>query len=106
MRPPVWLSRAAAAMLRATASHCPVPGGLANGTVLMSDAENGWSVDAAAHGDDELGSRMSVFINGVEEEHHTSCSTPYVINMPAPLDDPKGDPSPNWFVLSFEQRPN
>ncbi|MGD9317967.1 MAG: hypothetical protein PVG56_14105, partial [Anaerolineae bacterium] len=40
-------------------------------------------------------------VNGVEEVLHTSCSTPYVAGQPAPLDDPKGDPSPNWFVENF-----
>jgi hypothetical protein len=40
----------------------------------------------------------------VEEVIHTSCSVPFVAGAPAPLDDPKGDPSPNWFVESFTQK--
>ena len=35
---------------------------------------------------------------------HTSCSAPFVAGAPAPLDSPKGDPSPNWFVEGFEQK--
>lgn len=59
----------------------------------------------------DLGSKMSIFINGsLQEVHHTSCSTPYVAGAPAPLDGnspgkpDKGDPSPNWFVESFVQK--
>ena len=72
-------------------------------TILTLGSENGWTVDAGAHGESNLGSRMSISINGVPEEHHTSCSTPYVTNQPAPLDDPKGDPSSLWFVVGFSQ---
>jgi len=43
----------------------------------------------------------------LQEIHHTSCSTPYSTNSPAPLDSgspgnpTKGTPSPNWFVANF-----
>ena len=49
----------------------------------------------------DLGSKMTVTINGVDELIHTSCSAPYVAGQPAPLDNPKGNPSPNWLVVSF-----
>lgn len=65
-------------------------------TVLA--AQNGFTIDARPG---DLGSKMTVSINGVEEVIHTSCSAPYIAGMPAPLDKPKGDPSPNWSVVSF-----
>jgi hypothetical protein len=79
------------------------PGGLTNGTVLTSGSENNWTVDASSHGESTLGTRMSIYINGVEEEHHTFSTAPYVVGLPAPLNDPKGDPSPLWLVVSFTQ---
>jgi hypothetical protein len=45
-----------------------------------------------------------IYVNGIEEGIHTSCSTPFLAGEPAPLDDPKGDPSPNWFVVRFSQK--
>ncbi len=50
---------------------------------------------------EDLGSKMTITTDGVAEVIHTSCSTPYVAGLPAPLDNPKGDPSENWLVLSF-----
>ena len=50
---------------------------------------------------EDLGSKMTITTDGVDEVIHTSCSTPYVAGRPAPLDSPKGAPSPNWFVVSF-----
>jgi hypothetical protein len=44
---------------------------------------------------------MTITTDGVAEVIHTSCSTPYVAGLPAPLDNPKGAPSSNWLVLSF-----
>jgi hypothetical protein len=44
---------------------------------------------------------MTITADGVAEVIHTSCSAPYVAGQPAPLDNPKGDPSSNWLVLSF-----
>jgi len=78
---------------------------LVSGTVLMSAAENGWTIDATAHNQNELGAKTKIYINGVEEVLHTSCSTPLVSDAPAPLDNPKGDPSPNWWVVDFQQKP-
>ncbi len=50
---------------------------------------------------EDLGAKMTITTDGVAEVIHTSCSTPYVAGRPAPLDSPKGAPSPNWFVVSF-----
>ena len=84
------------------------PGGLATGTLMLDAAvpENGWTIDANAHLTSriELGAKTSILINGVEEVIHTSCSAPFVAGAPAPLDNPKGDPSPNWFVEDFIQK--
>ena len=73
-------------------------------TELSLPAENGFSIDASAHASTDLGSQTLVRINGVEENIHTSCSTPFVAGAPAPLNDPKGDPSPNWFVVNFKEK--
>ncbi len=74
-------------------------------TILSSASENGWTIDGAVHTNkNELGAKTSILINGVEEKIHTSCSTPFVAGAPAPLDNPKGDPSPNWFVEDFIQK--
>ena len=59
-----------------------------NGVVLSDPAENGFSIDGTAHGE-------------TEEELHTSCSVPFESDSPAPLNDPKGDLSSNWFVVAF-----
>ncbi len=75
---------------------------LAPGAVLSG--QNGFSIDATFAGERDLGSRTSIFVNGVEEEIHTSCSAPVVAGQPAPLNDPKGDPSPNWLVEAFIDR--
>ena len=80
------------------------PEGLATGTLLALPSENGSTIDATAHGEEELGSKTTLYINGIGETIHTSCSTPFRAGFPAPLDDPKGDPSPNWFVVSFRQK--
>ena len=72
-------------------------------TVLTLPAENGFSVDARPD-EAELGSKTKIRVNGVEEVLHTSCSTPYVAGQPAPLDDPKGDPSPNLLVEAFVEK--
>jgi len=78
---------------------------LTAGVVLSSAEENGFTIDASAHGKNDLGAKTSIYINNVEEKIHTSCSTPFLSDAPAPLDKPvKGDPSPNWFVLEFEQK--
>lgn len=74
-------------------------------TVLSKEIdENGWTIDANAHGENELGSKVKIYIDDEEEVIHTSCSTPFVAGTPAPLDKPKGAPSPNWLVVDFEQK--
>jgi len=80
------------------------PGGLANGTIVSSPEQNDYTVDPGVQGFDDAGSKTTIYINGTPEVHHTSCSTPYIAGLPAPLDSPKGDPSPNWFVVSFTQK--
>ena len=79
-------------------------------TVLTDPSQNGYTVDAG-EGED-LGSKTDITINGVLEIIHTSCSAIYEANRPAPLDggtpnppnSDKGDPSPNWFVINFEEK--
>ena len=80
------------------------PGGLPSGTEVSSVAENGFTIDATAHGFSDLGTKTTLFINGVSEVLHTSCSAPFGVDRPAPLDQPKGDPSPNWFVVDFTDK--
>jgi hypothetical protein len=73
-------------------------------TELSLPGENGFTVDATAHGVSDLGSRLKIYINGCLEVIHTSCSVPYETNKPAPLNHPKGDPSSNWSVVSFTEK--
>lgn len=73
-------------------------------TELSMPAENGFSVDATQHGVTDLGSKVKIYINGVREGIHTSCSTPFETGKPAPLNHPKGAPSPNWTVVDFTQK--
>ncbi len=66
------------------------------------DDGSGWTVSGLPG---DLGSKMSIFINGeLHEVHHTSCSVEYVKGLPAPLDNPKGNPSPNWEVVDFIEK--
>ena len=73
---------------------------LISGETILTQS-NGLTVDGRPK---DLGSKLSIFINGVEEKIHTSCSTPYVAGQPAPLDKPKGAPSRNWFVVNFIEK--
>jgi len=77
---------------------------LTDGTILSSPLENGYTIDASTHNKEDLGSKTTIYINDEEEILHTSCSTPFVRQAPAPLNDPKGDPSTNWFVMEFDQK--
>ncbi len=80
---------------------------LTSGLVLSSPSENGWTIDATVHtkhGTDGLGAKTKIYINCAGETIHTSCSTPFARQAPAPLNDPKGAPSPNWFVEEFTQK--
>ena len=86
------------------------------GDILTMPAQNDWTIDATVSGEEELGAKTKILVNGVLTEIiHTSCSAPFEAGAPAPLDggspgvpgnpDPdKGDPSPNWFVESFVQK--
>lgn len=85
-----------------TVSYGPVDL-IPNETVLVSAAENGFTIDALPD-KEELGAKLAIRWEGFEEVIHTSCSTPFVADAPAPLDDPKGDPSPNFFVVRFVQK--
>jgi hypothetical protein len=85
-----------------------IPGGLNPDDVLTSPAESGMTINAPDHGKDQLGTRTRIRINGVQETIHTSCSSLYERGLPAPLDGEsgtKGDPSDNWFVEDFTQKP-
>jgi hypothetical protein len=83
-----------------TPSEVTVTGKDKNSEVVSSfDAATGILTVDARPGD--LGAKMTITTDGVEEVIHTSCSAPYVAGQPAPLDNPKGDPSDNWLVLSF-----
>lgn len=82
--------------------------GLATFVINLDSLLNGdeISVDATDGGANEFGAKTEIRIsNGVDEVIHTSCSTPFVKGAPAPLDDPKGDPSPTWFVVDFTDKP-
>ena len=85
-----------------TVTYGPID--LVNGVVLSDPAENGFSIDGTAHGETDLGSKLKIFINGVEEELHTSCSVPFESDSPAPLNNPSGAPSSNWFVVDFTEK--
>jgi len=99
-----------------TFSYDPVsitlPDGLATGDVVTIPGENGFTIDAMAHSTGcycggcikDLGPKTTISINGVSEVIHTSCSTPFVKDAPAPLNNPIGDPSPNWLVVDFTQK--
>jgi hypothetical protein len=94
------------------------PDGLASGTVLSLPAENDpsrpWTIDATKHGQTKLGTKTSVYFNGVLTEIlHTSCScnmNNFVPGLPACLDasspdnptGTKGEPSPLFTVLDFK----
>ncbi|MEE2674093.1 MAG: hypothetical protein VX466_09870 [Myxococcota bacterium] len=73
-------------------------------TLLSKPSENGFTIDGTAHGESSLGSKLTIRINGVAEVIHTSCSTPFATDAPAPLNNPKGAPSPNWFVIDFTEK--
>ena len=77
---------------------------LTDGVTLSLPDENGFTIDGTAHGESSLGSKLTIYINGVAEKLHTSCSVPFATNAPAPLNDPKGAPSPNWYVVDFTEK--
>src|SRR5438128_1040417 len=91
---------------------------LKTGDVLTSTSENGFSIDATAHGKSSLGSKTTVTINGVSEVLHTSCSCkatpetnlalcdPMCLDSSSP-DNPtgtKGPPSPLWTLVGLKDK--
>jgi hypothetical protein len=80
-----------------------------NGMVVFNGVNLGpgtvLTVASADDGENDFGAKTSILINGTEEVIHTSCSATFEAGEPAPLDDPKGDPSPNWLVVEFDQKP-
>jgi hypothetical protein len=70
---------------------------LVSGVTVLS-GPGGYTVDGRPS---DLGPNLIIAVNGTSETIHTSCSTPYVAGQPAPLNNPKGAPSPNWFVEGF-----
>jgi len=88
---------------------------LTNGDVLSQASENGFTIDATAHGK-SLGAKTTVTINGVVEVLHTSCSckatpdTNLAVCDPMCLDSSspdnttgfKGAPSPLWTLVGLK----
>jgi len=77
-------------------------------TILSKADENGFSVDATSHGELAMGTFLKVVLNNGEIIHQldTSCTSanPLQSNAPAPLDDGgTGAPSPDWYVVDFNQ---
>ncbi|MEM9176338.1 MAG: hypothetical protein AAGC67_14010 [Myxococcota bacterium] len=74
-------------------------------TLLALPVENGWSVDATAHGELALGTELKVSIDHGNIQHHldVSCAGGSVLqsNAPAPLVG--GGASTDWFVVDFNQ---
>src|SRR5438094_840230 len=89
---------------------------LTNGDVLTTASENGFTIDATAHGQSKLGSKTTVTINGVAEVLHTSCSCKATPDTNLALCDPmcldssspdnttgfKGAPSPLWTLVGLK----
>src|SRR5207244_7954322 len=89
---------------------------LTNGDVLSQASENGFTIDATAHGQSKLGSKTTVTINGVVEVLHTSCSCKATPDTNLALCDPmcldssspdnttgfKGAPSPLWTLVGLK----
>lgn len=78
-------------------------------TVLSMPSENGFTIDGTAHGETSLGSKLKIKIwapsvGDQVEVIHTSCSVPVATDAPAPLNNPKGAPSTNWFVIDFSEK--
>jgi hypothetical protein len=91
-----------------------LPGGLPTGTVLSMPAQNGFTIDATALGEDKLGTKTSVYFEGeLTEVFHTSCSCKtfnFVPGEPVCLDSSspdnttgsKGAPSPLFELISLK----
>ncbi|MFC1879553.1 SdrD B-like domain-containing protein [Chloroflexota bacterium] len=72
-------------------------------TILQMDEQNGFTIDGRVAGvkAEDLGASLTITINGVSEEIHTSCSAPYEIGMPAPLNQSDELFSSNWQIVNF-----
>jgi len=74
-------------------------------TVLALPSENGWSIDATAHGELALGKRLTISLDHGHIQHKLNvscgCGTPLQSNAAAPLVG--GGSSPDWFVVDFNQ---
>jgi len=70
-------------------------------TVLTDPSQFGFTIDATNDNKKDLGDSVKIKIDNDKEKIRTKCDTPFVIGAPAPLDKPKGDPSPNWVVVAF-----
>ena len=73
-------------------------------TVLQADNHNGFTIDGRVVGAkaEDLGAQLTITINGVDEVIHTSCSAPFEVGQPAPLNDKSTEPfSKNWLILNF-----
>ena len=89
---------------------------LHTGDILTKASENGFTLDATAHGQSKLGTKTNVTINGALEVFHTSCSctatpeTNLVVCDPICLDSSspdnttgsKGPGSPLWTLVSLK----
>ncbi|MEA1988319.1 MAG: hypothetical protein U9N57_03790, partial [Pseudomonadota bacterium] len=56
-------------------------------TILTSEDEYGYTVAGLDDSKGDLGAKMNVYINGQGEEIHTSCSVPFVVGQPAPINN-------------------
>ena len=77
-----------------------------NQTVLSKPSENGFSIDATAHGELALGSFVKVLVDYDWTKLDTSCNcgNPLQAGAPAPLfDGGAGAPSADWLVVDFNQ---
>jgi len=89
---------------------------LNNGDILTMASENGFTIDATAHGQSKLGAQTTATINGVSEVLHTSCSCRATPETNLALCDPmcldasspdnttgfKGAPSPLWTLVGLK----
>ncbi len=80
------------------------PNGLTYGTVLSLSSENGLSIDAMEHGRNDLGKKMRIYVDGMMQELHTSCSERIHRGEGMPLEDPRGALSYDWFVVEFIEK--
>src|SRR5439155_26299406 len=85
---------------------------------VLPTSDNGFSIDATAHGKSSLGATTKVTLNGVTEVLHTSCSCKATPDTNLALCDPvcldasspdnttgvKGAPSPLWTLVGLKDK--